>query len=152
MQAIHHAAVGGHVELVVLLIEQFGVSPQEKADVCSQPFPCVATFPLHIFKLACSRVSLPTISSTAKQKDGEEAIYSCYLLSMTMYNLLCRNLHPQEDLQPLHYAAIASQVEMIQLLVDVYGVSPNATASVCAKLIPPLVPHLFFCRRVKSRT
>jgi len=83
MQAIHHAAVGGHVELVVLLIEQFGVSPQEKADVCSQPFPCVAIFPLHIFKLACSRVSFPTISSTVKQKDGEEAIYSCYLLSMT---------------------------------------------------------------------
>ena len=43
MQAIHHAAVGGHVELVILLIEQFGVSPQEKADVCSQPFPCVAS-------------------------------------------------------------------------------------------------------------
>lgn len=82
MQAIHHAAVGGHVELVVLLIEQFGVSPQEKADVCSQPFPCVAIFPLHIFKLDCST----TISSTAKQKDGEEAIYSRYLLSMTMYN------------------------------------------------------------------
>lgn len=46
MQAIHHAAVGGHVELVILLIEQFGVSPQEKADVCSQPFPCIAIFPL----------------------------------------------------------------------------------------------------------
>ena len=48
---------------------------------------------------------------------------------------------PQEDLQPLHYAAIASQVEMVQLLVDVYGVSPNTTASVCAKFRPPLVPH-----------
>ena len=47
---------------------------------------------------------------------------------------------------------MASQVEMIQLLVDVYGVSPNATASVCAKFRPPLVPHFFFsfCRRVKN--
>ncbi len=33
MQAIHHAAIGGHVELVVSLIEQFGVDPQEKAEV-----------------------------------------------------------------------------------------------------------------------
>ena len=39
MQAIHHAAIGGHVELVVLLIEQFGVSPQEKADVRKSGFP-----------------------------------------------------------------------------------------------------------------
>ncbi len=33
MQAIHQAALGGHVELVVSLIEQFGVDPQEKAEV-----------------------------------------------------------------------------------------------------------------------
>lgn len=106
MQAIHHAAVGGHVELVVLLIEQFGVSPQEKADVCSQPFPCVAIFPLHIFKLACSRVSFPTISSTAKQKDGEEAIYSFEYDHVQL--LLCRN--------PL-LRKIFNHCTMLQLLV-----------------------------------
>jgi len=33
MQAIHNAAVNGHGELMVLLIEQFGVDPQEKAEV-----------------------------------------------------------------------------------------------------------------------
>jgi len=33
MQAIHNAAVSGHADLMVLLIEQFGVDPQEKADV-----------------------------------------------------------------------------------------------------------------------
>lgn len=108
MQAIHHAAVGGHVELVVLLIEQFGVSPQEKADVCSQPFPCVAIFPLHIFKLACCRALFPTISSTAKQKDGEEAIYSCYLLSMTNCYYICR--------KPL-LRKIFNHCTMLQLLV-----------------------------------
>ena len=34
MQAIHHAAASGHTQLMVMLIEQFGVTPQEKADVC----------------------------------------------------------------------------------------------------------------------
>lgn len=33
MQAIHNAAVSGHADLMVLLIEQFGVDPQEKAEV-----------------------------------------------------------------------------------------------------------------------
>ena len=73
MQAIHHAAIGGHVELVVLLIEQFGVSPQEKADV-SKSGISIAKFPLHIFSLACRKALFPPISSTAKQKDGEETI------------------------------------------------------------------------------
>ena len=39
---------------------------------------------------------------------------------------------------------------MIQLLVDVYGVSPNATASVRAKFIPPLVPHPFLQKSQKQ--
>lgn len=33
MQAIHDAAASGHVEVMVLLIEHFGVDPQEKAEV-----------------------------------------------------------------------------------------------------------------------
>ena len=33
MQAIHNAAVSGHADLMVLLIEQFSVDPQEKAEV-----------------------------------------------------------------------------------------------------------------------
>lgn len=30
MQVIHHAAVKGHAELLISLIDKFGVQPQEK--------------------------------------------------------------------------------------------------------------------------
>lgn len=33
MQPIHYAAANGHAELLILLIEKFGVDPQEKAEV-----------------------------------------------------------------------------------------------------------------------
>ena len=80
MQAIHHAAIGGHVELLVLLIEQFGVSPQEKADVRKSGIS-IATFPLHIFSLACSKALFPPISSTAKGWGGD---YTYAIISVTI--------------------------------------------------------------------
>ena len=33
MQAIHHAATTGQVEVMMMLIQHFGVSPQEKGEV-----------------------------------------------------------------------------------------------------------------------
>ena len=36
----------------------------------------------------------------------------------------------QEDLQPLHCAASNSQLEIIQLLVEVYNVPPNTAGTV----------------------
>ncbi len=44
---------------------------------------------------------------------------------------------PQGGIQPLHYAAMAGQMEMLRLLVDVYGVSPEATAEVRTELEIP---------------
>ena len=35
MQPIHYAAANGHAELLILLIEKFGVDPQEKAEVAN---------------------------------------------------------------------------------------------------------------------
>lgn len=36
MQAIHYAAASGHMQVLNLLIDQFGIDPQEKeAEVCS---------------------------------------------------------------------------------------------------------------------
>ena len=41
MQAIHHAATAGQVEVMIILIQHFEVSPQEKAEVgnycCVEP-------------------------------------------------------------------------------------------------------------------
>lgn len=33
MQAIHYAAAGGHKELIISLIDQFGINPFEEANV-----------------------------------------------------------------------------------------------------------------------
>ena len=33
MQPIHHAAIAGEVEVMIMLIQHFGVSPQEKGEV-----------------------------------------------------------------------------------------------------------------------
>ena len=34
MQPIHKAAMVGHAEIVTILVEKYGIDPQEKADVC----------------------------------------------------------------------------------------------------------------------
>ena len=34
VQAIHNAATHGHIGLISVLVEKYGVDPQEKADVC----------------------------------------------------------------------------------------------------------------------
>ena len=34
MQPIHNAAMVGHIEIVTILVEKYGINPQEKADVC----------------------------------------------------------------------------------------------------------------------
>ena len=36
----------------------------------------------------------------------------------------------QSDLQPLHYAALTGQLEIIQLLIEVYKVPADTTATV----------------------
>ena len=35
MQPIHLAAINGHPEVIIELVEKFGVDPREKADVCT---------------------------------------------------------------------------------------------------------------------
>ena len=89
LQPIHQAAIHGNVELLVMLIEQFGVDPQEKADV--------------------SYEKLLILSDESNTWD-----YTC----------------SQRGLQPIHCAAASGEVEIIQLLVEKYGVSSAAQITV----------------------
>ena len=35
MQPIHSAASNGHIDVINVLVEKYGVDPQEKAEVCT---------------------------------------------------------------------------------------------------------------------
>lgn len=36
----------------------------------------------------------------------------------------------QEGLQPVHYAAVSGRLDILQLLIEDYGISPNAPTNV----------------------
>lgn len=44
MQPIHSAASSGQPEVVLLLTQEFGVTPDEKADVCNINYVIVVAF------------------------------------------------------------------------------------------------------------
>ena len=53
MQPIHSAASSGQIDVISVLVEKYGVDPQEKADVCMCICVMYVHTYMHIYVYAC---------------------------------------------------------------------------------------------------